>query len=143
MRHTTKTTGRKIVRFNAENYANLLASVLPTVIENEAQNERLLSVAEKLIVKGSQRTQEESALLKLLVYLIRGYEQKVYQPEMATPHEVLVELMSVRDLKQVDLLPIFKSKGITSEVVNGKRGISKIQAKALAEFFNVSTEVFL
>ena len=143
MRHTTKTTGKKIVRFNAENYAKLLASVLPTVIENEEQNKRLLRIAEKMIVKGSKRTQEESALLKLLVYLIRGYEQKMYQPEMATPHEALVELMSVRDLKQVDLLPIFKSKGITSEVVNGKRGISKIQAKALAEFFNVSTEVFL
>jgi HTH-type transcriptional regulator / antitoxin HigA len=143
MRHTTKTTGKKIVRFNAENYAKLLTSVLPTVIENEEQNKRLLRVAEKMIVKGSKRTQEESALLKLLVYLIRGYEQKMYQPEMATPHEALVELMSVRDLKQVDLLPIFKSKGITSEVVNGKRGISKIQAKALAEFFNVSTEVFL
>lgn len=143
MRHTTKTTGKKIVRFNAENYANLLASVLPTVIENEEQNERLLSVAEKLIIKGSQRTQEESALLKLLVYLIRGYEQKTYQPELATPQEALIELMSVRNLKQVDLLPIFKSKGITSEVVNGKRGISKIQAKALAEFFNVSMEVFV
>ena len=143
MLHTTKTTGRKIVRFDAENYANLLASVLPTIIENEEQNKRLLSVAEKLIVKGTQRTQEESALLKLLVYLIRGYEQKVYQPEMATPHEALVELMNIRELKQVDLLPIFKSKGIASEVINGKRGISKVQAKALAEFFNVSQEVFL
>ena len=51
--------------------------------------------------------------------------------------------MAARDLKQSDLLPIFKSKGIASEVINGKRGISKAQAKALAEYFNVSVEVFL
>ncbi len=132
-----------MVRLNTESYAELLATVLPTVIESEAQNDRLLSVAEKLIVKGSARTQEESALLKLLVYLIRGYGQRAYQPEMATPREALIELMSTRDLKQVDLLPIFRSKGIASEVINGKRGISKAQAKALAEFFNVSIEVFL
>jgi antitoxin component HigA of HigAB toxin-antitoxin module len=31
----------------------------------------------------------------------------------------------------------------TSEVVNGKREISKAQAKALAERFNTSTDVFL
>lgn len=116
---------------------------LPTIIETEAQHERLLAVVEKLIDKGTARTVEETALLKLLVHLIQTYEQKTYHPETATPHEALRELMQARDLKQSDLLPVFKSKGITSEVINGKRGISKTQAKALAEYFKVSVEVFL
>lgn len=46
-------------------------------------------------------------------------------------------------VKQSDLAPIFGSKGVASEVINGKCGISKAQAKALARFFNVSTDVFL
>jgi HTH-type transcriptional regulator/antitoxin HigA len=51
--------------------------------------------------------------------------------------------MAANGLRQSDLLPIFGSKGVASEVVNGKRGISKTQAKALAEFFHVPAEVFL
>ncbi len=38
---------------------------------------------------------------------------------------------------------LFGSKGITSEVANGKRSISKAQAKKLAAFFHVSAELFL
>lgn len=143
MLNTTKTSGKKIVRFDSQRYGELLTLVLPTIIETEEQNERLLAVTEKLLNKGNQRTLEEATLLKLLVHLIQNYEQKTYQPEMATPHEALRELIQARDLKQSDLLPIFKSKGIASEVINGKRGISKAQAKALAEYFNVSVEIFL
>ena len=143
MLNTTKTSGKKIVRLNPQRYGELLTLALPTIIETAEQNERLLAVAEKLMDQGKQRTVEETALLKLLVHLIQNYEQQAYQPEMATPHEALRELIQARDLKQSDLLPIFKSKGIASEVINGKRGISKAQAKALAEYFNVSVEVFL
>lgn len=143
MLNTIKTSGKKIVRLDAQRYGELLTMALPTIIETEAQNERLLAVAEKLMDKGKQRTVEETALLKLLVHLIQNYEQKAYQPEMATPHEALRELIQARGLKQSDLLPVFKSKGTASEVINRKRGISKAQAKALAEHFNVSVEVFL
>ena len=51
--------------------------------------------------------------------------------------------MEDRGIKQADLLPVFGSSGITSEVVNGKRSISKAQAKKLAEFFKVSVELFI
>lgn len=143
MLNTIKTSGKKIVRLNPQRYAELLTAALPTIIETDAQHKRLLAVAEKLMDKGSQRTVEETALLKLLVQLIQSYEQKTFKPETATPQEALQELMAARDLKQSDLLPVFKSKGIASEVINGKRGISKTQAKALAEYFTVSAEVFL
>jgi len=46
-------------------------------------------------------------------------------------------------LKQSDLLPVFGSKSRVSEVVNGKRNISKVQAKKLADFFPVSAGLFI
>ncbi|MGH9801553.1 MAG: helix-turn-helix domain-containing protein [Blastocatellia bacterium] len=116
---------------------------LPVRIETEEQHERMLAFTEKLMIREEQRSPEEDALLKLLVHLIQEYEQRVYQPEQATPLEVLIELMAARDLKQSDLWPVLNSKSVTSEIVNGKRGISKANAKALAEFFHVSVEVFL
>jgi len=117
--------------------------VLPVRIETEEENNRMLLEARKLIEKGDNLTPEEETLLKLLVHLIQEFEQKFYHIGEATPHEVLRELMAARGLKQRDLWHLFGSKGVASEVVNGKRGISKAQAKALAEFFHVSPELFI
>ena len=103
----------------------------------------MLAVAERLIDKGQNITAEETALLKLLSHLIQEFEQRFYKPHGATPREVLIELMAANNLKQSDLVPIFGSKSIVSEVVNGKREISKAHAKALAERFNTSTDLFL
>ena len=36
--------------------------------------------------------------------------------------------MEQRGLKQADLVPIFKSRGYVSDVINGKRAISKVHA---------------
>lgn len=51
--------------------------------------------------------------------------------------------MEVRNLTPKDLWKIFGSKGITSEVIHGKRSISKAQAKRLAAFFHVGADVFI
>jgi HTH-type transcriptional regulator/antitoxin HigA len=51
--------------------------------------------------------------------------------------------MESRNTKHADLVPILRGRGRVSELVNGKRAISKAQAKALAEFLHVSAEVFL
>lgn len=131
------------MRLNAQRYAELLAAALPVRIETEEQHKRLLVFTEKLFKKGEDCSPEEDALLKLLVHLIQEYEQRVYQPEEATPQEVLIELMDARGLKQSDLWSVLNSKSVTSEIVNGKRGISKANAKALAQFFHVPVEVFL
>ncbi len=131
------------MRLNAQRYAELLAAALPVKIETEEQHKRMLAFTEKLFKKGEECSPEEDALLKLLIHLIQEYEQRVFQPEEATPLEVLTELMDARGLKQSDLWSVLNSKSVTSEIVNGKRGISKANAKALAQFFHVPVEVFL
>ena len=42
-----------------------------------------------------------------------------------------------------DLLEVFGSRGVASEVVNGKRAISKAQARKLAAIFHVPADLFL
>ncbi len=141
----TKISGRGIVKakFDAERYAGLLAETLPTVIETEAQNRRLLKALKKLMDKGRSLTPEEVELSKLLGHLIQDFEQRFYQPESPTPREALIEMMAMNGLRQSDIVHIFGSRGITSEVISGKREISKANAKALAKFFHTSTDVFL
>ena len=124
-------------------YARVLAKVLPRVITTAKEHERMLAEVEKLMDKGEDRAAEEDAALDLMVRLIQDYEEKHHPLPDPSPHEMLVYLMEQRSLKQADLLPIFKSRGYVSDVINAKRAISKTHAKQLAEFFNVSASLFI
>jgi HTH-type transcriptional regulator / antitoxin HigA len=116
---------------------------MPVVIESEEENERMLSVVEKLMDKGENLSPEEEKLLKLFARLIEDFEQRYYHPEEAAPLEILQHLMEARGVKQNHLWEVFGSKGIASEVLNGKRGISKTQARALADYFHVPADLFI
>lgn len=128
---------------NKEEYTRLLAETLPRVIDNEVEYKRLLNEVEKLMAFGENLTPEQAEVLQLLVTVIDSYENKHYQLKAATPLDILQELMLARELKQKDLVDVFGSKGITTFVINGKRSISKSQAKALGAFFHVSPALFL
>ena len=128
---------------NKEEYIKLLSETVPRIIDTEIEHKRLLNEVDKFMDLGENLTDEQAEVLQLLVTLIEQYENKVYQMKAVTPLDILHELMSVRQLKQKDIVGIFGSKGITSEVINGKRSISKNQAKALGDFSHVSYSLFL
>jgi len=73
--------------------------------------------------------------------LIEMYEEARFQPGSAsTPVSILQTLMEARNLIQADLVRAgIGSSGIVSEMINGKRQISKEQAKKLAALFSVSS----
>lgn len=125
-----------------QEYAQLLAVMQPKAIETEVENEFYLAEVTKLMRLGEAISPAQDRLLKLLVNLIESFESQHYRLRSATPLEILTELMSDRGLKQKDLLSVFGSQGVASEVLNGKRGISKAAAKGLGEFFKVSPSLF-
>jgi HTH-type transcriptional regulator/antitoxin HigA len=133
----------RIRNIDAARYRILLSRAMPVIIETEEENERMLAVVAKLMEKGEAISPEEEKLLKLLARLIEDFEEQYYHPREATPLEVLQHLMESRDAKQSHLLEVFGSKGIASEVLSGKRGISKTQAKALAVYFHVPADLFI
>jgi HTH-type transcriptional regulator / antitoxin HigA len=145
MRNTTRVSGKRTARaqFDAAAYAGLLAEALPEVIETVAQNRRMIKIFKKLMDKGESRTPEERKLQKLLGHLIHTFEQQLYKREKLPPRVALIEMMKMNHLRQADIVHIFGSRGVTSEVINGKREISKANAKKLAAFFNTSTDLFL
>lgn len=128
--------------FNTTTYSQLLLEFQPKVITTEEECDRTLETVEKLMAY-KERTPEQTAILQLLVTLIEEFENKHYPIEPSSPHAILKHLMEAREIKQSDLVGIIGSKGVVSEVVNEKRSISKEQAKALGEFFNVSPALFI
>ncbi|MCG8363797.1 MAG: transcriptional regulator [Pseudanabaenales cyanobacterium] len=128
--------------FNPEIYSNLLVEVTPKVIETEQEYEHTLAIVEKLTFKKN-RTPEENALHRLLVMLVEVYEAEHYPMSESSPDEILRHIMEASGTRQADLVGILGSSGVVSEIVNGKRAISKAQAKILAELFKVSPSLFI
>lgn len=127
---------------NPESYAQLLAKYQPKVIETEAENDRTIALAQELEHKAN-RTSEEDTILELLITLIEKFEDEQYFIPSGTPHSMLLHLMEAGGIKQESLVGVIGSRGVVSEVVHGKRNISKAQAKALAKFFSVDVGLFI
>ena len=143
MQNMIKTNGKTIPTFNSDKYKDLLLQYQPKLIRTEEENARALAIVEELMHR-SNRTPEEDELYDLLISLIEKFEQEYYLPgRSSTPSSILQFLMEQRSVKQADLVGIIGSKGVVSEVVNGKREISKSQAKALGEFFQVEPGLFI
>jgi HTH-type transcriptional regulator / antitoxin HigA len=131
-----------------QKYLNLLdtADIIPKVIETEDEYDRFLAVAQMLMHKRSDRTSEDTALLMLVVKLIEDYESIHHNLNdwgKSTPNELLRHIMATSGTRNVDLIGIIGSSGVVSEVVNGKRPISREQAKSLGKFFKLSPGLFI
>jgi HTH-type transcriptional regulator/antitoxin HigA len=126
-------------------YARLLAKAVPRVIRTEEEHERALVLVESLMEKGERgMTPEAGELLDLLTNLIRDFEAAGYPPrKRSKPNRMVAFLLEQRGLTAKDLWPVIGSKSRVSEILAGKRSVSKDQAKKLAEFFHVGVEVFI
>jgi HTH-type transcriptional regulator/antitoxin HigA len=131
------------VPINTTLYGKLLTKTLPRVLQSEDQYERMLAEIEALMEKGGGRSPEQDALLDLMALLVKDYEEKHYALPRAEPREMLAYLIEERGLKAADLVEVVGSKSRVSEILSGKRAISKEQAKRLAAFFRVPVELFL
>jgi HTH-type transcriptional regulator/antitoxin HigA len=124
-------------------YRRLIAAVSPALIETEEENERVLAIIEKLMAKAEKRSPEEEAILNLLVHLVEQFEEQAYPIGQAAPAEMIAFLLEQRGLKPIALAEVLGSRGRVSEILGGKRSVSKDQAKRLAEFFHVSPIAFI
>ena len=86
---------------------------------------------------------EEGRLLKLLAVLIEDYEQRNYPLEKSPPREMVRYLLEEKKLKARDLWPVIGSKSRVSEILSGKRAISKSHARKLADFFHGGVKFFI
>lgn len=81
-------------------------------------------------------------VLDYLADQVRAYEDEHFAIPVAEPREVLRFLMDQHGLKQEDLADC-APQGRISDILTGKRGISKDLAKKLARRFRVHADLFL
>jgi HTH-type transcriptional regulator/antitoxin HigA len=123
-------------------YAKLLAKSLPRPIHTVAEHARLTEMLMDLDER-EDLSPEEEALAEVLTLLIEDYEEKYHPLPDVPPTDALNALMEERGLKHKDIWPVLGNKGAATEVLAGRRSISKAQAKRLAEFLRVPVELFI
>lgn len=125
----------------AYSYGELLQLFPPRPINSEAQYQVTQQMIDSLLGKSSL-TSDEEEYLDLLGTLVYVYEEE---------HEVMPELrgvelikacLSERELRQKDLIPIFKTESIVSAVLNGRRKLTAEHIHKLAAFFHLPADLF-
>ena len=131
-----------VVEINDTAYSKLLTKSLPKPIRTEQERERFAALLLELDEREDPSPEEE-ALAEVLTLLIEDYEERTYPLPDVPPIDSLKALMEDRGLRHKDIWPILGNKGAATEILNGRRSISKAQAKRLAEFFRVPLDLFI
>ncbi|MGH9453549.1 MAG: helix-turn-helix domain-containing protein, partial [Terriglobia bacterium] len=118
--------------------------VQPHAIKDEDEYDRVVTEVGRLMARREKNlSPEENSLLEILSILVEEYGRENYPLSPSQPHRMLEFLMKQRGLEPHDLWPVLGSKSRVSEILSGKRAISKAQAKKLAEFFHVPVDLLI
>jgi HTH-type transcriptional regulator/antitoxin HigA len=127
----------------AMEYKQLIAEVPPKVIHSETENRYYLGKLEDLNDRWAELTQPERDLYDTLCVLIEDFEKKTYKSRLVKPIDMIKELMTANSLRQKDLVGVFETASVASEVLSGKRALTTDHIRRLGKRFNVSPAVFL
>ena len=112
-------------------------------IRSQADYEAMRTLADQLVDQvGAQVGHPLSDLLDVVLELMESWEDDNFSAQEQAPKDKLSYLIKANGLKQTDLANIV-SQGTLSNILRGKREISKQLAKKLAERFSVNVSVFL
>lgn len=95
------------------------------------------------LVTTDVRSKEMKDEIELLTLLIEKWDEENNSFDDVDPITLLHALMEERNLKAKDLVEILGvSKGLVSDILNYKKGLSKEIIRSLSDHFKVSQEAF-
>jgi HTH-type transcriptional regulator/antitoxin HigA len=114
-----------------------------TRIRSEADYAQTSATVQALLDEiGDDEAHPLADVLDWLAGQMKAYEDEHIPIPEAEPREILRFLMDQHGLKQNDLADC-APQGRISDILNGKRAVSKDIAKKLAQRFSVSADLFL
>ena len=123
-------------------YEELLLEYKPRPIRNESDCRKARRALEELMKPRPSRA--ESELIEVLAMLIEQYEAREYPTPNVPARRVLEHLMESRGISRAELA---RATGIprstVTNVLTGKRELSKANVRELARHFGVSPMAFL
>lgn len=112
------------------------------VVKSQKQYEQYCKELDSLL-ESKSKSKEVKDQIELLTFLIEKWDSENSLISDADPIELLHSLMKDRKMKAKDLVKILGvSKGLISDILNYKKGLSKDIIRVLAIEFKVSQEAF-
>ena len=113
-----------------------------TVIKSSPQYDMYCRTLEDLL-GGNDNSKDAMDEIELLTLLIEKWDAEHSTLNEVNPIELLHSLMNDHNLKAKDLVEILGvSKGLVSDILNYKKGLSKEIIRILSSYFKVSQEAF-
>ena len=112
------------------------------IIKTQKQYDQYCNAIELLVENGS-KNKSVSEEIELITFLIEKWDSEHNTFKDTDPITLLKYLMEERNLKAKDLSAILQvSKGLVSDILNYKKGLSKEIIRTLSAYFKVSQEAF-
>lgn len=127
-----------------EKYKALIDHFPLVPIKNDQHLDAAHDVVQSLMVR--ELASDEGEYLEVLLDEISKYESKHHALKFADfpPHELLQSFMKDHGLKQVQMQEILGvSSGVMSELVAGKRELTKEHCVKLGHYFKITPALFL
>jgi HTH-type transcriptional regulator/antitoxin HigA len=125
-------------------YLELVRAFPLRPLRTKAEYARATKILDALAsrTEGSLSLDEQDYLGTLALLAEEFDARHAPQTPKADPIDVLRHLMDAHDMNTADLGRLLGSKGVASEVLSGKRPLSKAHIAALAAKFHVDAGVF-
>ena len=127
-----------------DHYLELVKRLPLRPIRAVAEYEAAAELLDLLVLRTNLDSGEKDYVAALSVF-IEDYDRrhKVFDTSGRTPLDMLRHLMEANDLDVTGLGNVLGSKGVASEVLRGKRSLSKSHIFKLADRFTVDPGLFL
>lgn len=129
-----------------EKYRALIERFPLVPIKNDVHLDEAHEIAQSLMLRQEALASDEGEYLEVLLDEIAKYENKHHILSYAEipPHKLLQSFMQDHGLKQVTLQEVLGvSSGVMSELVSGKRELTKEHCVKLGHHFKVTPAIFL
>ena len=115
----------------------------PAPVTSEAQNKEYTKTLLELESRDDLDA-DEKKYADVLAALIEKYEREKYPDADFSPAEIIRELLDANSLRQKDLADILGSghESAVSEILHGKRPLSRTHIERLSQRFGVSPAIF-
>ena len=133
--------GSTTLGFDRDEDVHLLEALPPVKIRTTEQAEATEEQIEELLARPTL-SDAERAYVDLLSDLLADWEDATVAIPDIHGVELVRALLEERGLRQKDLVGVFPTESVVSEVLAGRRDLTRKHIEALAHFFRVSPAAF-
>lgn len=134
----------KLKHSEPDHYFELVRQFPLRPIRNKEAYRAAAGVLDRLVLRDDLDS-GHTDYMEALTLLVEDYDRRhnVFDTSRRTPIDMLRHLMEANGLKPADLAPLLGGKSRVSDLLSGKRVLSKGQIYKLAERFKVEAGLFL